>query len=91
MPTFNMQVNGEKIVTMFDTGSQISVWVGSERVFKSIFYDARLNTKRIRLSGFGGSGESAAAYTIPEVRLSDGKSEYTIKNFVVILSPKKRL
>ena len=54
------------IFCLFDTGASVAVWCSDVEYFKKSFPKAKDTDSKVWLSGFGGDGEIAAVYSIPE-------------------------
>jgi len=74
--------------TLIDTGATISTWVGGYKSFKSVFPEAELlSDTEALLRGFGGSGEIAKVYLIPEYVLKDNfKNSIVFNNMPIIVT-----
>lgn len=88
-PVFDIYVNGRSITTLYDTGANISVWLGSRRLFEATFKDAILKREDYNIKGFGGPGTKYCLYKIPVFILSNGVEQYTIKNMLIAVGESK--
>lgn len=85
-PIFDIKVGKTKVICLFDTGADISVWTGSHDMFNCLFPNAELKSDRYKITGFGGAGELYRLYIIPEFCMHTESGDYTIKNFIVAVS-----
>lgn len=88
-PIFDICVNGRNITTLYDTGANISVWLGSRRLFEATFKDAVLKRENYNIKGFGGSGTKYYLYQIPMLILSNGIEQYTVRNMLIAVGEYK--
>ena len=85
-PVFDIKVGKAKVICLYDTGADISVWTGSYDMFNCLFPNAELKNDRYKITGFGGSGALYHLYVIPEFCMHTESGDYTIKNFIIAVS-----
>lgn len=78
------------IFCLFDTGASIAVWCSDVEYFKKSFPKAKDADSKVWLSGFGGDGEIAAVYSIPEFILKTGEISVRFRELRVAISTKLR-
>ena len=89
-PIFDVFVNGVNVTTLYDSGANISVWLGPVQLFKAIFKDAILVRDNYNIMGFGGTGTKYYLYKIPVVKFSNNVEEYVVKNMLIAVGEYKR-
>ena len=79
--------NVNKVNIIVDTGASIPVWTDTPEMLQRYYKDAEKLNVIVELSGFGGAGEDAELWRIPEFKLSDGNESVTYKDLLVAVSP----
>lgn len=87
-PIFETKVNKAKakVICLYDTGADISVWTGSPYMFECLFPNAVLKNDKHKITGFGGAGELYRLYIVPEFCMHTESGDYIIKNFIIAVS-----
>lgn len=85
-PIFDIKVNKAKVICLYDTGADISVWTGSHDMFECLFPNAELKNDKYKITGFGGAGELYHLYIVPEFCMQTESGNYIIKNFIIAVS-----
>lgn len=78
------------IFCLFDTGASVAVWCSDVEYFKKSFPKAKDTDSKVWLSGFGGDGEIAAVYSIPEFILKTAEISVKFRELRVAISTKLR-
>ncbi len=71
---------------LLDTGALFPVWCAKEAALRVRYPDSYQTNDILPLSGFGGKGEKAPVYIIPEFRISKQTDCIIFKNFPVAVS-----
>ena len=79
-----------RVYCLLDTGANIAVWCDEADYLRRIFPDAKLVNEKIWLSGFGGDGEIADAYRIPELVLQSSGNSIKFRNLTMAVSCRLR-
>ena len=76
--------------TLIDTGASITTWVKGVQSFQAVFPDAKkMDDTEALIRGFGGSGEVADVYIIPEFVLRDEADKTVIFHNLPVIVVKR--
>ncbi|MFG6392859.1 MAG: hypothetical protein K1W24_01515 [Lachnospiraceae bacterium] len=53
-PKFNLDINGIRLICLYDTGAITAVWCGSKELFEETFPKRELQQSKFSIGGFGG-------------------------------------
>lgn len=89
-PIFSCKIGAQKVVIMFDSGAETSVWAFPIQLLLETFPNAfKLNAK-FPITGFGQGVEMADMWNVGDLVLKGRGGSVTIKDFCVAVMPEKR-
>lgn len=73
---------------LLDTGALFPIWCSSVKALHVRYPESYATNDILPLSGFGGRGEMASVYIIPEFKITQGKHCMIFENYPIAISEK---